>query len=283
MIKVNGKEIEFTKFPNGETNMNHMSFPIISFSYETVIDFKYEEDGDLIKLMFVKRYLDTVYSNHKNVDLRIWQMMYQRMDRSENSSPFTLKYVSEFINSLGFNRVEIVEPHSNVTPALINNSHSNYINFDLIYKVIEEIYFDREKDYIMFPDNGAANRYKNMKFKNVLIGHKDRDFVTGEIKKLDLVGDIFNAEGRKVLIVDDLSSNGGTFIHSSKALRAVGFEEVNLLVAHAENSIFKGELFVHIDKVFTTDSMLTQQNNWENVIFKERMKIYSLEDILNGN
>jgi len=283
MIKVNGKEIEFTKFPNGETNMNHMSFPIISFSYETVIDFKYEEDGDLIKLMFVKRYLDTVYSNHKNVDLRIWQMMYQRMDRSENSSPFTLKYVSEFINSLGFNRVEIVEPHSNVTPALINNSHSNYINFDLIYKVIEEIYFDREKDYIMFPDNGAANRYKNMKFKNVLIGHKDRDFVTGEIKKLDLVGDIFNAEGRKVLIVDDLSSYGGTFIHSSKALRAVGFEEVNLLVAHAENSIFKGELFVHIDKVFTTDSMLTEQNNWENVIFKERMKIYSLEDILNGN
>lgn len=281
MIKVNGKEIEFTSFPNGETNMNHKSFPFIGFDQMNEVDFKYEEDGDLIKLMFVRRYLDEPRQYGTYYKLNVYYMPYSRMDRSENSSPFTLKYVSKFINDLNFDEVVLIEPHSNVSPALIDNSYSNYINFELINKVIEEIGFDVERDYIMFPDVGASARYKDMKYKNVLIGHKDRDFITGEIKKLDLVGDISNAEGRKALICDDLSSFGGTFKFSSKALKAVGLKEVYLLVAHSENSIFKKDLFDHIDKLFTTDSMLTEQEHWQNAKFKDRLKIYKLEDILN--
>lgn len=286
MIKVNGQEIKFTKFPNGETNMNHNSFPVTGFKQEIEVDFKYEEDGDLIKLMFVKRYLDESQVN-LIYKLNIYYLPYSRMDRSEDGSPFTLKYVSKFINDLNFDEVVLIEPHSNVSPALIDSSYSNYINFELINKVADEIGFDVEKDYIMFPDVGASARYKNMKFNNVLIGHKDRDFVTGKIKKLDLVGDISNVEGKKAIICDDLSSYGGTFIYSSQALKAIGIKEVYLLVGHAENSIFKKspssdeQLFDHIDKVFTTDSILTEQDHWQNAKFKDQLKIYKMEDILN--
>lgn len=133
----------------------------------------------------------------------------------------------------------------------------------------------------MFPDNGAANRYKNMGFKNVLIGHKDRDFQTGEIKKLDIVGDVSNARGRKVIICDDLSSYGGTFNYSSQALRKLGVKEVYLLVAHAENSIFKGDLFKNIDKVFTTDSILTEHEDKETKAkFGKQLKVFNMEDVL---
>lgn len=200
------------------------------------------------------------------------------MDRSENNSPFTLKYIADIINSLNFARVDIIEPHSDVTPALVNNSEARYINFDLIKEVKEIVNFNDESDYIVFPDLGSSKRYSKMIANNVLIGHKDRDFQTGEIKSLKMIGDVHNP--KKAIICDDLSSYGGTFVYSAKALKGLGFKEVYLLVAHAENSIFKGELFDHIDKVFTTDSILTEQNHWQNAKFKEQLKIFKLEEVL---
>lgn len=277
MIKVNGKEIEFTQFPNGETNMH---IDNIKKTYLYHIEFKYENDSDLIKLLFVKEYIDNLDTRDaiKIINLSIYYMMYSRMDRSENGSPFTLKYITKFINGMNFNRVTTVEPHSNVTPALLDKSVSNYINFELVSEVIEDIGFDINTDFIMFPDAGAQSRYKHMKYSNVLIGHKNRDFKTGDIKGLNIIGDVVNPN--KVLIVDDLSSYGGTFIHSSKKLKELGFKEVYLLVAHAENSIFKKDLFDHVDKVFTTDSMITEHNNWENVKFEPQLKIFKMEDYL---
>lgn len=273
---LNGKEVLFEKFPNNETRLIHTELDLSEIS--NCVHFKYEDDSDLIKLMLLKNYIDEsgAYSS-----LFIYYMPYSRMDRSENYSPFTLRYVANFINSLSFDGVFVVEPHSNVTPALLNNVRSWYINEDLVEEVIKIANLDMTVDYIMYPDAGAASRYKNLKYSNVIIGNKTRDFVTGEIKGLQLIGDIKEGS-KKVLILDDLSSYGGTFIHSSKALKEQGFEEVYLLVAHAENSIFKGELFNHISKVFTTDSILTEQNNWENKKYEKQLHIFSLEDYINN-
>ena len=275
MILLNGKEVLFEKFPNNETRLVHTELDQSDFS--NCIHFKYEDDSDLIKLMLLKKYIgDGAHSW-----LFIYYMPYSRMDRSENNSPFTLKYVANFINSLSFDGVFVIEPHSNVTPALLNNVCSWYINEELVKEAIKLANLDMSIDYIMYPDAGAASRYKNLKYPNVIIGNKTRDFVTGEIKGLQLIGDIKEGS-KKVLILDDLSSYGGTFVHSSKALKEQGFEEVYLLVAHAENSIFKGELFNHINKVFTTDSILTEQSHWENKKYENQLHIFSLEDFINN-
>jgi ribose-phosphate pyrophosphokinase len=278
MITVNGKEIQFETFPNGETRVVASSFPEEGYVIQEV-GFKYESDADLIRLMMVKEYIrQRGYGDYGN--LLIYYMPYSRMDRSEGGSPFTLKYVANFINSLKFRSVRIIEPHSDVTPALIDNSKSLYINFDLIEKVKQEVSFNDDKDFIVFPDAGASKRYSKMKAKNTLFCNKVRDFETGEIKGLDIVGDTSKAYGKTAIIVDDLSSYGGTFVHTANRLREEGFVEVILLVAHAENSIFKGKLFDHVDKVFTTDSILTEQNNWENAKFKDRLKVFEIEKVV---
>jgi ribose-phosphate pyrophosphokinase len=205
------------------------------------------------------------------------------MDRSENGSPFTLKDVAQFINGLNFRQVLVVEPHSDVTCALLNNSEAVYINFELVEKVKELTGFNQEKDYLVFPDAGAKKRYAKMESDNVLFCNKVRDFETGKIDKLDLVGDTSKAYGRTAIIVDDLSSYGGTFIKTADRLREEGFVEVILLVAHAENVIFKRNdrtgqlLFEHVEKIFTTDSILTQQNNWENKKFTPQIHIFDLD------
>lgn len=274
MIKLNGKVVSFEKFPNGETRLveseikNNLNEP-------NNVSFKYESDADLIQLLILKKYLDSLkYSS----SLTIKYMPYSRMDRQENESAFTLKYITEFINSLNFIEVKIIEPHSDVSVALLDNVTAHYINFDLLPRVLDEVGFDDEIDYIMFPDAGASKRYSKMKMKNVVIGNKNRNFQTGEIKGLELQGN-FNTSGNKAVIVDDLSSYGGTFVRAAEALREQGIEKVYLLVAHAENSVFKGKLFEHIDHLFTTDSIITEEGNWENAKFKNQLTIYKTEEV----
>ncbi|QOV08289.1 phosphoribosylpyrophosphate synthetase [Bacillus phage Kirov] len=292
MIKINDRLVEFETFPNGETLLVQESLKnSLHEGKENAVHFKYESDADLIKLMFVKNHIDSLTGLfNMKIALYIYYMPYSRMDRSENLSPFTLKHVAKLINDLKFDQVFVIEPHSDVTPAVLDRAESVFVNFDLIEKVKEEVGFDMEEDYIMFPDAGASKRYGKMNAKNVAIGHKKRNFQTGQIEGFDVV---FNSheptDGKKVIIVDDMTSYGGTFVHSEIALRKLyGFKEVYLLVAHAENSVLHGNpktgvnLFDHIDKLFTTDSILTEHNNWEFKKFAPKLKIYSLEDYVNG-
>lgn len=65
------------------------------------------------------------------------------MDRVKNKDEvFTLKYFCEFINSLEFDEVTVVDPHSSVSRALLNNlivyTNGSYI-FDTISVIEEEI------------------------------------------------------------------------------------------------------------------------------------------------
>lgn len=277
MIKINDKVVKFLKFPNGETRLELSSDEVRLFidrKDSNTIFFKYEDDSDLIKLMFVKKYLDDL--GCKKLTLQIQYMPYSRMDRSENNSPFTLKYVCKFINSLKFKEVIVIEPHSDVTCALLDNSFPVYITKDLLSVVKNEVSFNNIEDYIVFPDLGASKRYSDLGEPNVLIGHKNRDFKTGKITKLDIIGDSSNCEGKKAIILDDLTSYGGTFVMTSEILKELGFKEIYLLVAHAENSVFDGELFNHINKLFTTDSIISNQNDWNNKRYSNQLRIFEL-------
>lgn len=275
MILLNGKEVEFGTFPNGETLFRKDGLQIHSHN---MVSFKYENDSDLIKLMFLKSYID----GHKTKNtLIVYYMPYSRMDRSENDSPFTLKYVANFINSLKFDYIEVIEPHSDVTCAVLNNARPNYVNYRLINKVMEEVGFDPNHDSIVFPDSGAQKRYSSLKFNNILIGNKKRDFETGRITSLDIIGE--GGNGNTAIIVDDLSSYGGTFLITADVLKQKGFDNIYLLVGHAEDSIFKGGIFKEkspITKVFTTNSIISTPLVWTNVQYRDKIKVYDIQDLI---
>jgi ribose-phosphate pyrophosphokinase len=299
MILLNGKEVIFKTFPNGETLVDNKS--IIEaidtmYMYETKtanVSFKYENDSDLIKLMFLKNILDPF--RMKTYNLTIYYMPYSRMDRSESGSPFTLKYIANFINSLKFDSIEVIEPHSDVTCAVLNNATSNMINFKLLPKVMEDIGFHPAYDYIVFPDAGAGKRYSKILAPNIIIGNKKRDFTNGKILGLELIGNIDSTYGKKAVICDDLTSYGTTFVQTSKALKEKGIEEVYLLVAHTEPNAFVRHpatndlLLEHIDRLYTTDSILNEEDlsivgRSREEIEKglDKLKVYKLEELLSN-
>ena len=68
-----------------------------------------------------------------------------------------------------------------------------------------------------------------------------RDRATGQIKGIDVGGDVDNIAGKNILIVDDICSKGGTFYFSAKKLKELGAKNIYLHITHCENTIFEGE------------------------------------------
>lgn len=258
MLHLNNKLINFDTFPNGETKLRECEIrEIVHPTLINKITFKYETDADLIKLMFLKQYLDSLNVLAK---LTITYMPYSRMDRSENRIAFTLKYVADFINSLYFFQgVEVIEPHSDVTPALLKYCESKFVTVDIFNDVKDEIGFDNEVDYVYFPDASAQKRYSSKigVVHKELVGFKKRDFVTGQITGLQVVGDV-NESGFKVIMIDDLSSKGTNFQKGAEKLKELGASEIYLVVGHCEDTIYQGEVLTSglIDRIYTTNSIL---------------------------
>jgi ribose-phosphate pyrophosphokinase len=186
--------------------------------------------------------------------LRITYVPYSRMDRESDTYVFSLKVFTSLINTMYWERVIIYEPHSDVTPALLDRVQVVKVTTALPMRLEINKHL---KDYqLCYPDVGAFKRYsEDLKSPDPLIGFKIRDFETGKILSLNIEG---NKRTDEVLIVDDLCSRGGTFVLAAKTLRQMGFKKIVLAVAHCENTIYLGEVFNYIDKVITTDSILDE-------------------------
>lgn len=258
MLTLNGNPVESGIFPNQET---YVRTDLLDFSHKiNCVECSFESNNDLINLFFLKKHLDNMGCKSRLVLLNF---PYARMDRQNDSYAFSLKYFCEFINNMNFKTIKIMEPHSDVCPALLNNCEIyNYI-VDNISKVFEKICFG-DNDFLFFPDAGAQKRYGKMNVNcNVAIGNKLRDFKTGNIVsyKIDYDKEKINPkEGKKkFLIIDDLCSRGGTFIEASdRIFDEFGSEDIYLFVAHCEPNIFTGTLLTnsHIRRVFTSSSII---------------------------
>lgn len=260
MVIIDNKKVDITNFPNNEVLIKSEQF--WKKSGETsYIRLKFEGNEDLVTLMFVKKHLD---EKGVKANLSILYMPYSRMDRTEGQTVFTLKYICKFINDLNFEKVEVYEPHSDVTMALLDRAEQIDMTKILTDCAMQFLDFKEENnDYLFYPDSGAEKRYsKQIKYAKVLTGSKERDFSTGRINKLDVVGEM-PKESFRAIIVDDLCSYGGTFIMSAKKLKELGATEVYLVVTHCENSIHKGDILTTdlIDHVYTTTSILEDFSN----------------------
>lgn len=243
------------RFPDGT-----LAFGCIPKNITSIL-WNYDYDDELFILMCLRD-----HSVQKDVTLYLPYIPNARMDRVKNNELFTLKTFCKAINLMNFSKVVVVDPHSNVSSALL----------DRVVVITPELYIKEalsiiEKENntdniaLFFPDEGAMKRYSTFNFGCPFsFGMKEREWETGKIKGFT----IFNKEAVKdkiVLIVDDLCSKGGTFYHSVKALKEVGAKDIYLYVTHCEDTIFRGQLYEErmVKRVFTTDSISRELNtNW---------------------
>ena len=262
MILLNGVEMEQGKFPDGTLLMKYNRV----FGFNNMITWKYENDAEMFVIMCLVNHI----RDHKEdayIELFMPYVPNARQDRVKGDEDiFTLKYFCQFINSLKINKVKVLDVHSNVTLALLNNV-KEIKPWNLIEKAIQNIPVDREL-VAFYPDEGAMKRYSAGMNLPYAFGIKKRNWETGVIEGLDLAGAVDKVAGADVLIIDDICSRGGTFYHSAKALKEAGAANIYLYVSHCENTIHKGELLNSdlIKHIYTTNSILTKTHEKITVI-----------------
>lgn len=170
---------------------------------------------------------------------------------------FALKVFANLLNTLNFNKVFVLDPHSDAAAAAINNcvviaQESCLMQSETLRRAIG----NREL-MLVAPDAGALKKIHNVAkasgAQEYAILTKERDVATGNLTGFALVaGDV---SGKDLLIVDDLCDAGGTFIGSAQVLRDAGARSVSLYVTHGvfskgvENLLNNG-----IDAIYTTTS-----------------------------
>jgi ribose-phosphate pyrophosphokinase len=255
MIKVNGQIVETGHFPDGTLLMKWNG----KKNNVSTITWQYESDAELFALYSLKKHIDRVAPGYNDF-LYLPYIPNARQDRVKTEQDvFTLKYFAEIINSLKFKQVFVLDPHSSVSEALINNVVVVSPK-DLINLTLDNIGTD---NLLMFyPDEGAMKRYSGMTEKEYAFGIKKRDWATGKIEGLDVAGCTDKIKDSKILIIDDICSRGGTFYHSAKKLKELGAKEIYLYVTHCENTILDGEVLTSglVEKVYTTNSIFTKEH-----------------------
>ena len=242
MIFVNNKQVPLGKFPDNTLMLKELN-KYFGFGELVEITWHYENDAELFALICIRKYADQFYPPY--VNLYMPYCPHARQDRVKNDGDvFTLKYFADVINSLNFSRVHILDAHSNVAPALIdrvrNNSPESYI--EMVINTLK-----KDDNLIAFyPDEGAMKRYSDMAALPYAFGIKKRDWATGQIQGLDIQNQEL-VNGKDVLIIDDICSRGGTFLHAARALKEAGAARIFLYVTHLEETVLYGDLWKEID------------------------------------
>ena len=276
MITVNHRLVKVGHFPDGT---QCIVFPSDALWKEqdnpNEISWYYDSDEELFTLACTVDWIHRTDVKKSRLILNLPYVPNARMDRiKDDIENFSLKVFANFINSMEFDEVNVYNVHSNVSEALINSVHSSKPAADII-SAIEKY----QPDVIFFPDEGACKRYYDLGvIKNsglpVTFGIKKRDWKTGKIQGLNVISDI-DLTGKKVLIIDDICSAGGTFKFSALKLKEMGASDVALYVSHCEDNIQNGDLLKTdlVSKIYTTDSILHISDPKIEIIHKMRITL----------
>lgn len=195
------------------------------------VDIK-EGTRDVIRILLLNDALKRM--GVKDIKLTLKYFPQARADRVfDTGNPLPVKVFADMINSCNFSKVYVYDPHSDVTPALINNI-SVIPQEDVVFNRLHEITdLLGEQFTIVAPDLGATkkifNIVKALGHKNYIQAVKIRDVTTGNIVKCDLQCDEVSGN---VLIVDDICDGGNSFIHLARLLKERGASKVGLFVTH---------------------------------------------------
>ncbi|WP_459212291.1 ribose-phosphate diphosphokinase [Aquimarina rhabdastrellae] len=189
----------------------------------------------------------------KKIELFIPYFPAARQDRiMTKGEALSVKVYADIINAQGYDCVTIFDPHSEVTPALLNNVKV-IDNHEFVKQAIKQLDGNR---VLISPDGGALKKiYKvaqSIGEIEVIECSKQRDVKTGELSGFKVYED--SLEGKHCVIVDDICDGGGTFLGLAKELKKKGAKEISLIVSHGIFSRGYEALSEHFGHIITTNS-----------------------------
>jgi ribose-phosphate pyrophosphokinase len=210
----------------------------------------------------------------KRIRLYIPYCLGGRSDRKfmEGSINYIKDVIAPIINLQGYEEVEIMDPHSYVLEACINNfskiGTEKLLNFTFKDYFISKGHTHWKQENVdnlllVSPDAGALKKiYGVAQYigyqSDVIVATKYRNPITGQIEKTDVPLNITTEYCDKdIFIVDDICDGGRTFIEIAKAIKSekrfIG--EIYLVITHGIFSQGFEGLASYVSGIYTTNSV----------------------------
>lgn len=228
---------EIFNFPDGQIGVK---IPYIPEGKYRIIS-RFSSYNDLFKILAINQVLNKA---GMKVELYCPYILSARSDRwFGNGQSFDLKIVTEILNSCNFKRIFVLDPHSDVLPALLNNC-------ELIPSLVSRIPTEFWKNKtLVSPDAGAFKKvfkYADILKIDLITGSKVR---VNDVIETQIFGDV---NAKDCVIIDDICDGGRTFVQIAQKLKSLGANTVSLVVSHG---IFSNGLNLEgIDEIWTTNS-----------------------------
>jgi ribose-phosphate pyrophosphokinase len=184
---------------------------------------------------------------------------YGRQDRvCADGESFSVVVLANFINTMGFDKVTIIDPHSDITPVLIRNC--NVVSRLKLIRDNDKLASQLMSGELVSPDAGSNKKTMELAGyfgrESFVRADKIRDCTTGAIKEtVIMTPNPFSLVRSTAVIVDDICDGGKTFTELAMACRRAGANKVVLFVTHGIFS--KGTEILYesgIDEINTTNS-----------------------------
>ena len=275
---------EISKFPDGQQSLR-----LVESGYNTFHSLSNNPQGVTIKsrlntfqdleiIICATQALREV--GVKTIRLYIPYCVGARSDRKfmEGGINYVKHVIAPIINSQGYEKVTIMDPHSDVLEACINNfekiDNTKLANFAFKdyfiskgYTVWSTKYFENLR--LISPDAGALKKVfhvaESIGYTNdVIIASKHRNLETGKIDFTNVPMDV-NDAGKDLFIFDDICDGGRTFVEIAKvvnekrkfssSVKPEHYGKNYLVVTHGIFSAGYELLGEYFEKIYVTNSV----------------------------
>lgn len=206
------------------------------------------------------------FSYVENVKLNIPYFLGARSDRKfgDGTSNYLKTVICPIINSQKFSRVTVLDPHSDVLEACLDNyhKHSNHRLVKSALTAIDNKNDAQERICLVSPDAGAYKKIfdvaKEFGINNIITANKVRDIKTGQIVKTEVPNLPVSITGEelKYVIIDDICDGGRTFIELAKAIKEQRpTAKIYLVVTHGIFSSGYAQLGEYFEQIYCTNSI----------------------------
>ena len=198
----------------------------------------------------------------QNIQLYTPYFMGARSDRrfTEGDANYLKQVICPIINSQKFESVTILDPHSDVLEACLDN-FVKISNHDIVRQALTAI--DNRNDaqdriVLVSPDAGAYKKIFDVAQKfginKIITATKVRDVRTGKILHTE-IPTLDQHEDLQYVIIDDICDGGRTFLELAKAIHdSRPTAKVYLVVTHGIFSNGFLELSKEIEKIYCSNS-----------------------------
>jgi ribose-phosphate pyrophosphokinase len=201
---------------------------------------------NILELAFL---LDSLSRGGAKINLMILYFGYARQDRIvKEGEALSSKVVSDLLRKSRLYKVLVLHVHSSRVKKFLD--FEDVLPFSLFSAVI------RRMDVVAAPDRGALDLARKVS-EDYGLGLAYMEKSRPGADKVEITRLVGNVERKKVVIVDDMISTGGTVIKAGQRLMSSGAKEVKVIATHG---IFSGNAVKNLEtsgikSVYVTNSI----------------------------